>query len=651
MCGIGVVIRQPGSRCSAADFKQMIESVAHRGPDGEGTAHFALNSRGLAEVDTPDDWHIALGHRRLSILDLSDAGKQPMTLDGRIWITFNGEVYNYLELRDQLIALGCTFSTGTDTEVILAAYGAWGPDCFSRFRGMFGLAILDGRKNVLVLARDRFGIKPLYRMTADSVTAIASEIKQFKFVPGLDLQPNSTALHSYLLTGYEDAEDSFFANVHPVAAGCWMELSLPSGRVNRQERYWFPEKIPITVHDRKEASESFRHKLIDAVRVHMRSDVPVGCSLSGGLDSSAVLACVSRLRGKRSEETHAFSITYPGHRYDERAFINDVLESIPAIPHYETPTPQDFIRDLDRFVWTHDEPVGHFSQYNGYALAKITRAARVPVILNGQGGDELLAGYWQSLFAYLGGLASHRKWIRLACHLVGAGLPRGNREMLWQIPVMLGRYRSRTSNLFDLGLRKDETEASAEMTSNRVRGILKMSDHERRIFELRSLYLPKLLKWDDRNFMAFAVEGRYPFLDHELVEHTLSFSREVLYSSGWTKEPLRQGLNDMLPASITRRPTKFGFEAPQDDWLVGPLSQVLDRWLEQDAPIWEYVDRTKVLELLTIVRRVNGRNSEPGEMLFRLYVADRWLRAFFAGGEDIPSVADRDDPCAAARGA
>ena len=649
MCGIGVVIRQPSSRCSAADFKRMIESVAHRGPDGEGTYHFALDARGLVEVDPTDGWQIALGHRRLSILDLSDAGKQPMTLDGQVWITFNGEVYNYLELRDQLITLGHTFSTGTDTEVILAAYGAWGAECFSRFRGMFGLAILDGRRRVLVLARDRFGIKPLYLMTGNSVTAIASEIKQFKFVPGLELHPNSTALHAYLLTGYEDAEHSFFADVHPVAAGCWMELSLPSGRVSRQERYWFPEKIPISIHDPKEASESFRDKLIDAVRVHLRSDVPVGCSLSGGLDSSAVLASASRLQGKRSEEIQTFSITYPGHKFDERAFIDDVLESIPANPHYETPTPEDFVRDLDRFIWTHDEPVGHFSQYNGYALARITRAARVPVILNGQGGDELLAGYWQSLFAYLGGLASHGKWIQLAGHLVGAGLPRGNREMLWQIPVMLRRYRSRTSNLFNLGLRKDETEASAEVTSNRVRGILKMSDHERRIFELRSLYLPRLLKWDDRNFMAFAVEGRYPFLDHELVEHTLSYSRKVLYSSGWTKEPLRQGLKDMLPASIIRRRTKFGFQAPQDEWLVGSLSQVLDRWFQQDAPLWEYVDRMRVLELLTIVRRVNGRSSEPGEMLFRLYVADRWLRVFFDGGESNHFVADRDDPCAAAQ--
>jgi asparagine synthase (glutamine-hydrolysing) len=629
MCGIGVIIRQPGSPCSVQALNRMIASVSHRGPDGEGTNYFALNSHGIIEVGPEDDWLIGLGHRRLSILDLSSAGKQPMTLDGQTWITFNGEVYNYLELRDQLISLDYEFATGTDTEVILAAYAAWGTECFRRFRGMYGLTILDGRRKVLVLARDRFGIKPLYWMAGATVTAVASEIKQFKFLPDLELRPNSQSLYSYLLTGYEVEDRTFFTGVHPVAAGSWLEIALPNGKATRRERYWFPEKIPSSIHDRREASETFREKLIDSVRMHLRSDVPVGCSLSGGLDSSAVTACVDHLRDRGAAPIHTFSIIFPGHKCDERAHIHNVLEAIPAQPHYDTPTPEQFLHDLDRFVWIHDEPVGHFSQYSGYALARLTRATGVPVILNGQGGDELLAGYWQSYFAYLRSLASREGFLRMLGHLGGAGLPWGNREMLWQIPVMLGRYRSRTTKMFDLGVRKDESEAGVEMASTRAREILAMSDHERRIFELRSLYLPRLLKWDDRNFMAFAVEGRYPFLDHELVEHTLSFSREVLYSSGWTKEPMRQGLANMLPATITRRRTKLGFEAPQDDWLNKSLSPILDRWIVEDAPLWEYIDRTRAFELVNLVRHVNGRSCESGQILFRLFLADRWLRVFF----------------------
>jgi asparagine synthase (glutamine-hydrolysing) len=650
MCGIGVVIRQAGSSCLPSSFQQMIASVAHRGPDGEGTSFFALDSRGCSEVDSAEDWQIALGHRRLSILDLSEAGKQPMTRDGKTWVTFNGEIYNYLELRDQLVALGHSFSTGTDTEVILAAYSAWGTGCFSRFRGMFGLAILDGSRNVLVLARDRFGIKPLYWMAGASVTAIASEIKQFKSIPGLELYPNTAALYAYLLNGYEEEGRTFFADVHSVAPGCWLEMAVPSGRLLRQERYWFPERVQATQRDAREAGESFREKLIDAVRVHLRSDVPVGCSLSGGLDSSAVFACANRLREPGASALHTFSITFPGHAIDERSHIQNVLDAIPAQPHFDTPTPERFLEDLDRFVWIHDEPVGHFSQYNGYALARITRQARVPVILNGQGGDEVLAGYWQSFFAYMRGLASRGKILQLAGHVLGAGLPYGNREMLWQIPVMLGRYRSRTSHQFDLGLRKDDSAGHAKLASDRVREILQMSDQERRILELRSLYLPRLLKWDDRNFMAFAVEGRYPFLDHELVEHTLSFSREVLYSAGWTKEPLRKGLRNMLPASIARRRTKLGFEAPQDDWLNSTLANLLDDWIEEDAPIWEYVDRTRALELLNLVRQINGRTREPGQMLFRLFMADRWLRVFFEGVDPTRSSSPACTPCVSGPG-
>ena len=294
---------------------------------------------------------------------------------------------------------------------------------------------------------------------------------------------------------------------------------------------------------------------MDAVRVHLRSDVPVGCSLSGGLDSSAVTACANRLREPKGDPLHTFSITYPGHKFDERAHVQNVLDAVPALPHFATPTPEEFLRDLDRFTWMHDEPVGHFSQYNGYVLARITRAAQVPVILNGQGGDEVLAGYWQSFFAYLNGLIPEGNLLRLAGHLLERRPTYGNGEMLRQIPVMLGRYRSRTGGMFDLGLQKNNSETATEFVSGRVQRILKMPDHTRRIFELRSLYLPRLLKWDDRSFMAFAVEGRYPFLDHELVEHTLSFSATSFILRGWTKEPLRRGLAGLLPGrSPAERP-------------------------------------------------------------------------------------------------
>lgn len=647
MCGVGVILRKPGGDCDESVIESMMRAVAHRGPDGHGTTLLALDQAGVAPARRGANWRVALGHRRLSIIDLSEAGRQPMAHGSQTWTVFNGEIYNYLELRQELQRMGHGFTSDSDTEVLLAAYQAWGTDCFQRFRGMFGLAIVDGKRRSLLLARDRFGIKPLYWTSHDSLVAVCSEIKQLKSIPNLTLRLDPSALYSYLLTGYENEQRTFFADVLPVPAGHWLEIDLDSAQLRGQESYWFPERVQATIRDRGEAACSFRDKLSDAVHIHLRSDVPVGCSLSGGLDSSAVLACAHRLRPQGADPLQTFSISYPGHRLDERYYIQEVLREIPAQAHFETPTPEDFLRDLDRFVWIHDEPVGHFSQYNGYALARITRAARVPVTLNGQGGDELLAGYWQSFFAYLRGLIPQRNYWQFVGHFFGAALPTGNREMLRQIPTMLRRYKARTSGLPDLGLRQDQVDATTELVTGRVERILKMSDHERRIFELRSLYLPRLLKWDDRNFMAFAVEGRYPFLDHELVELTLSFSRKVLYSSGWTKEPLRQGLTGMLPRSILRRRTKLGFEAPQDDWLNGALAGALDQWVQEDAPLWEHVDRNRVRELLLLVRRVSGRTTEPGELLFRLYLADRWLRVFFDKSAYTSAGVAIPDPCSA----
>ncbi len=466
----------------------------------------------------------------------------------------------------------------------------------------------------------------------------------------MELQPNTDALYFYLLTGYEDEERTFFADVRPVGSGK-LDGDSDAQRAHKPPRaYWFPEKVQISIRDPREASESYRDKLMDAVRVHLH------LGRAGGLFAERRLG---QQRGYRLRQSLS--------RHPVKAPFILLVSFFPVIASMNAPTykmcSMPFLLDLI-LIRPHRSsfftisivssgctmsPSGHFSQYNAYALARLTRAAKVPVILNGQGGDELLAGYWQSFFAYLRGLAARGKFLHLASHLVGASLPYGNREMLWQIPIMLQRYRSRTSKRFDLGLRKDGSENNVESASDKVRAILSMTDDERRIFELRSLYLPRLLKWDDRNFMAFAIEGRYPFLDHELVEHTLSFSREVLYRAGWTKEPMRKGLSDMLPRSITRRRTKLSFEAPQDDWLNKSLSQVLDRWIREDAPLWEYVDRTKVLELLNLVRQVNGRSGMPGQVLFRLFMADRWLRVFFDG--QTSDVADDDcpDSCAVLR--
>lgn len=634
MCGIAALFRTGESGgVSRQTLEAMTRAAAHRGPDGEGTEYFPL-APGEA-------WRVGLGHRRLAILDLSAEGLQPMTR-GRLVVTYNGEVYNYREIAAELRTLGHVFRTRTDTEVILAAYQEWGPACFSRFRGMWGLVLVDLDARRAVLSRDRLGIKPLYVWQGQGrgqsrVVAVVSEQKQLTALPGSVLRADVVQVRTYLATGYEHPSRTFFEGVRPVAPGTVEVLDLESLRLSPPEPYWHPERVRSDVRDPVEAAARLRSVLRDSVRLHLRSDVPVGAALSGGLDSSAITSLVAELGREGGEDVpppSTFSVTFPGEPEDERSFTDQAARHVGARTHFVTPTPEDFLADLDRFVWTHDEPVGSLSQYSAYALARLTRGAGVPVILNGQGGDEVLSGYWQCYFVFLRRLLLGGRLLDLGRHLAGALFPGGNPEILRQVPRMLKRYRSRDRR----------APGAAEGPVEHARA---MGPEAWRIFEIRDLTLPRLLKWDDRNFMAFSVEGRYPFLDHTVIETCLGFDTDVLYRRGWTKEPLRDALVGLLPQSILRRRTKLGFEAPQERWLAGPLAPVLAEFVSGDAPVWEFTEPGEARRLAARARA--GANREESQALLRLFLLDRWMRCFGLGGS--PSAASARvalEPCASA---
>jgi len=627
MCGIAAIFRFQGAETPASALAEMTAAVAHRGPDGVGVDYYALGADGLHPTEAAGSWTAGLGHRRLSILDLSAAGRQPMAYGDQLWITYNGEIFNFVEIRNELERPGHTFRSHSDTEVILAAYQQWGADAFARFRGMWGLVILDGRRRKAILCRDHLGIKPLYFVRAGQVFAVASEIKQFTRLPALNLRPNSAALWEYVLSGYEDSGQTFFQDVLPLPAGTYAELDLPSGQLGEPQRYWFPERVAPTISDRVTGTQVFRDQLQDSVRIHLRSDVPVGCALSGGLDSSSLAACILELKQPGDPPLHTFSVTFPGHAINEQQYVQTVTSYLSVVPHAISPTADELLADLDQFVWHHDEPVGSVSQYAAYAVARLTRANSVPVTLNGQGGDEVLAGYWQSYFVYLRGLARRKNIWQLAKQLGGALTPWGNFHVWGQIPVMLRRYRDRAGVKQRAGLNAAAT-ASSERVAQRVQRVLDMSDQERRVYEIRELHLPRLLKWDDRNFMAFAVEGRYPFLDPKMIETCLSLAPQLLYARGWTKEPLRRAMTGRLPASIVRRRTKFGFETPQIAWMLGALRPVLEQFVRDDSPLHAFVDANYLQTLAAQVWANQGRHGNPAQELFRLFLADRWLRRF-----------------------
>lgn len=627
MCGIAALICAPDASVDSGAIVKMTEAVAHRGPDGAGVAYLRAGNDRIDDEgsDGKPGWTVALGHRRLAILDLTEAGHQPMRYGSQLWLTYNGEVYNYRELRAQLQALGHRFDSQSDTEVVLAAYAEWGTDCFRRFRGMWALVIIDGTRRVAVLSRDRLGIKPLYTARSNRMWAVVSELKQLRYAPNTRLRPKRRAVLDYLAAGYEDSDQTFFEGVHVVPAGSFVEIKLDDLRAEEPVGYWHPERVSADVTDRNEAARAFTDALRESVSFHLRSDVPVGCALSGGIDSSSIAALVQELGGG-SEALQAFTATYPGDPVDERKFAELVAEKVGATPHYVTPEPESFMREFDRFTWVHDEPVGSFAQYAAYCVSRITREAGVPVSLNGQGGDELLCGYWQSYAMYLRHLLQARHVGQLASHLLGALTPWGNFSMPKQLPWLARRYWTKRGAL-------SEVAEDVPQDANKISRILAMTEPERRVYEIREMYLPRLLKWDDRNFMAFSVEGRYPLLDHEVIELSLSFSVEALCSKGWTKEPLRRGMKARVPRQILWRREKVGFEAPTERWLSGPLSARLAECLAaSDSPLWEYTERDRLESLIPLLGDRTNR-AEAAHALFRAFAADRWLRIMVDGGE------------------
>ena len=622
MCGIATILRNNGVEITGDTVYRMVRDVSHRGPDHEGLAFLHRREDGcdLSDVGPDGCWDVALAYRRLSILDLSSAASQPMAYQGRYWIVYNGEVYNYIELRSQLQKLGHTFRSNSDTEVVLASYAEWGTDCFSRFRGMWGLVIIDGLRNEAILSRDRLGIKPLYIWRGSGMTAIASEIKQFKHIPGYTARLDTPMAVQYLQTGYEYPDRTFFEGIQPFAAGTWSILSLNTLEPGPMEPYWHPDQVQVSVTQPEEAGRLFADKLEESVHIHLRSDVPVGCALSGGLDSSSIAVLVNKVQEPHHGSLHTFTSCFPGDNIDEGKYVQELLRYLPAESHVVSPDPDTFLNDLDHFIWVHDEPVGSLSVYAGYCVSRLTSQAGVPVTLNGQGGDETIGGYWQSYFVFLHDLARRWEVKSLISHLGGALFFNGNPHLIGQIPAMYRRYRARMSRMPQISFPTLEDGQAPSILD----GFLALDGQAQRIHQIREMFLPRLLKWEDRNSMAFSVEGRYPFLDHELIELCLSFSPRTLYSRGWTKWPLRQGLKDVLPPQIRSRRSKTGFEVPQNAWLCGSLRPVLERWLLADRPLWQIVDRAEVSQVAHQTWAGRSPKEELGQSLFRLFIFDQW---------------------------
>lgn len=623
MCGIvGLFASKPIPKLKSLVSRAM-DRAAHRGPDGRGLILGSGNQ--LLDDDSDDAASWGLGHVRLAILDLSPAGLQPMpSHDRTCWITYNGEVYNYLELRAELESLGHVFHTGTDTEVMLAAYQEWGADCVKRFNGMFAFVIVDMARERVFAARDRLGVKPLYLWSGPDLVALVSEQKQLLDLPGFSAKAHRQQLVDFLIDGVAGHEPDlcFFEGVHPLPAGHTLSWGLnETPGVQTAQSYWSPVTEPKNL-SWDEAVQATGELFRDAVRIRLRSDVPVGTCLSGGIDSSSIVGVVSRDLGVRVK-TFSSCFQLPG--YDEQLYMDAVNVHCGADPVKVFPDEEGALAELDRLVYHLDEPFSTLSMYAQWRVMRAARQAEVPVLLDGQGGDEALCGYKKYAFFFLRDLIARRRRWDAAKHLFGL-FARGDRGLFnWRsgqryLPAWL---RVRESSI-DAWLRPDWRNLSRRVWSARMADVSAFHDHQ--IADLVTWSLPPLLRYEDRTSMAHSVETRLPFLDYRFVEHCVSLPESVFFKDGRTKRLLVEAVGDALPVEVRNRRTKMGFEAPLAIWLRGPLGKELQHRVRSSARLSAILDSDAASGAFAAYR--NGDRAFSDLTLFRIAGVTLWLETF-----------------------
>lgn len=566
MCGIAGIILARGPADSrqreAADIRGMTDGLAHRGPDGEG---FWTGAAG----------QVYFGHRRLAVIDLSPAAAQPMHLQNRYTIVYNGEVYNHPALREELSARGFVFHTRSDTEVILAAFAHWGAACVEKFDGMFALAVWDDALQVLTLARDRFGQKPLYYCRdANGRLLFASEMKAF-WATGFPKKPETNAMLYFLATGKAisplSPENSFYENIYQVPAAHTLQYHLPTDEL-QLTRYWDLDRTAQYTGTAAEAMAAIEAALESSVQQSLLADVPCGSTLSGGIDSAAIALNIRRRLGVYP----AFSAVFPGFEKDESAAIAVLCAQLGIGSHTISPDAAALDRDFDRFLALHEEPVASAGVFAQHLVCRLAREMGVKVLLDGQGADELMGGYDNSIAWYLQWLWRSGRW-QLFRHEKQAFRNNG-----WTSPFGAA---NRAAALFPaaaqaaLERREKKLVAALPFVNGDLKAAFPAALIEKPLVitlndllydELTRSRLPELLRYADRNSMAFGLELRLPFLNREFAELAFSLPAGYKLRDGFRKWTLRAAMDKKLPAATVWQQGKTGFEPPQLAWMQQP---------------------------------------------------------------------------------
>jgi asparagine synthase (glutamine-hydrolysing) len=635
MCGITGYLSFKGSEIKRPTLEAMTDAISHRGPDDQGCLLYDKSSGGFAVFRKEDasqlqKGQVGLGHRRLSIIDLSENGWQPMiSANKQLAISFNGEIYNYIELREELKNAGCIFSTETDTEVILQSYQRWGLECFSRFNGMWALAIYDLTHNHLILSRDRYGKKPLYYYIDREKIIFASEIKSiFKF-PSIPKKPNKSKLVNYCARHYRYVDndcESFFEGIMQVPKAEWMKIH-SDGSIQK-DLYWELEPIlhlPPKKNE-KEVIEEFMHLFEHAVELRMRSDVPVGAFLSGGMDSTTLVAIASKMNPNFQTIS---GVTGEGY-YDESEYIQEVVDFTGVSSEFVYPKPEALFPTILEMLTFHDEPICTVTWYSMYLMVKETSKYDISVMLTGHGGDELLAGYWDHYHYHFNDLRESEA---------------GDRQELeaWQKnhqrPISEYReFRDKIRKAIDC--RHFEVEKfscyldclSPELRDNETLNsiVYEMeapSELSRRMY-LEMMYetIPASLRAEDRNFMAYSMENRVPFLDHRLAELCFNIDNRLKIKDGLGKYILRKGTRGLLPEKVRNRKDKVGHNLPADVWFRGANRGDIEELISKNNFVnSEIYDVSKVKEVFN--DHLSGNNHYM--FLWQFINIHLWYRSFW----------------------
>ncbi len=617
MCGIAGII---GNRAvNPAAVEHMNKLQEHRGPDDEG-------------LWRSTDGKVVLGHRRLSIIDTSPAGHQPMASGPQV-ITFNGEIYNYLEIAEKLKAKGVQLETASDTEVLLKAYQHWGERALDELNGMFAFAIYDAEQHRLFCARDRFGEKPFLFHRSKAYFAFASEYKALLTLENVSSTYDQNRMLRFLYhptQGLDDDIQTLFDDIKQLPPGHSLTLDTETLEYKIQ-RYW--DVVPNEMYAKmseQDAQIHFRELFSDTIKLRMRSDVPVGSCLSGGLDSSAIVCIAKELLGKDSSYD-VFTGRFPGTESDEWSWAKQIIEYTNTESHVTEPTAEDFSADLGQFMWHNELPVGSSSQYAQWCVFRLAKEAGITVLLDGQGGDELLGGYEQYFEKYIASLSSNinaeRAKIEARYPLslltnsqsIKRNLPQGLRHFLAGI--------TGTGSDFSFGLTRS---AAAMLHQN-----LPPAPENAAAFhplagalyqEMLHTHLPVLLRYGDRNSMAHSREVRLPFCDHRLAEFTFSLPPEYLMGGAETKRLLRGATKGLLPENVRTRWNKQGFLPPQANWFKTTLRDQITNIIKgaafEQSGIW------RRRWWLAVLERFDAGESHLASMLWRPVIEDAWRTHF-----------------------